>query len=92
MTTVVKTVGRRVDQKDGIRAYIKACSKLGCSLEQLMTELSTIRKDLLVCPMTKLGAGKINLNLVKSPSKVHQTQAGQNLHLVKKLFQKKGNH
>ena len=41
MTTVVKMVGRRVDQKDEIRAYIKARSKHGCSLKQLMSELST---------------------------------------------------
>jgi transposase len=34
-------VGRSVDKKDEIRAYIKARLKLGCSLEQLMTELST---------------------------------------------------
>ena len=34
-------VGRSVDQKAEIRAYIKACSKLSCSLKQLMTELST---------------------------------------------------
>ena len=33
-------VGRSVDKKDEIRAYIKARSKLGCSLKQLMTELS----------------------------------------------------
>ena len=31
-------VGRSVDKKDEIRAYIKARSKLGCSL---MTEIST---------------------------------------------------
>jgi hypothetical protein len=30
-----------VDKKDEIRAYIKIRSKLGCSLKQLMTELST---------------------------------------------------
>ena len=42
VTTVVKMVGRSVDQKDEIRAYIKARSKLGCSLKQLMTELSTL--------------------------------------------------
>jgi transposase len=41
LTTVVKMVGRNVDKKDEIRAYIKARSKLGCSLKQLMTELST---------------------------------------------------
>jgi transposase len=34
-------VGRSEDKKDKIRAYIKAPSKLGCSLKQLMTELST---------------------------------------------------
>ena len=33
-------VGRSVDQKNEIRAYIKARSKLGCSLKQLITELS----------------------------------------------------
>ena len=41
LTTAVKMVGRSVDKKDEIRAYIQACSKLGCSLKQLMTELST---------------------------------------------------
>ena len=39
--TVVKVVGRSVDQKDEIRAYIKARSNLGCSMKQLMAELST---------------------------------------------------
>jgi hypothetical protein len=34
-------VGRSVDKKDKIRAYNKEHSKLGCSLKQLMTELST---------------------------------------------------
>ena len=38
LTPVVKMVGRSVDKKDEIRAYIKVRSKLGCSL---MTELST---------------------------------------------------
>jgi histone-lysine N-methyltransferase SETMAR len=32
-------VGRSVNKKDEIRAFIKARSKLGCSLKQLMTEL-----------------------------------------------------
>ena len=42
LTTVVKMVGSSVNKKDEIRAYIKARSKLGCSLKQLMmTELST---------------------------------------------------
>ena len=34
-------VGRSVDKKDEIRAFIKARSKLGCSLKKLMTEIST---------------------------------------------------
>ena len=34
-------VGRSVDKKNEIRAYIKARSKLGCSLKKLMTEIST---------------------------------------------------
>ena len=33
-------VGRIIDKKDKIRAYIQARSKLGCSLKQLMTEIS----------------------------------------------------
>ena len=41
LTTVVKMVGRSINKKDEIQAYIKARSKLGCSLKQLMTELST---------------------------------------------------
>ena len=34
-------VGRSIDKNDEIRAYIKARSKLGCSLKKLMTEIST---------------------------------------------------
>ena len=34
-------VNRSVDKKDEIWAYIKARSKLGCSLKKLMTEIST---------------------------------------------------
>ena len=41
LTTAVKMVGRSVDKKDEIQAYIKARSKLGCSLKKLMTEIST---------------------------------------------------
>ena len=41
LTTAVKIVGRSVDKKDEIQAYIKAHSKLGCSLKKLMTEIST---------------------------------------------------
>ena len=41
LTTAVKMVDRSVNKKDEIRAYIKARSKLGCSLKKLMTEIST---------------------------------------------------
>ena len=41
LTTAVEMVGRSADKKDDIRAYIQARSKLGCSLKQLMTEIST---------------------------------------------------
>ena len=41
LTTVVKMGGRSINKKDELWAYIKARSKLGCSLKQLMTELST---------------------------------------------------
>ena len=41
MTSAVKVVGRKVDKKDDIQAYSQARSKLGCSLRQLMTEIST---------------------------------------------------
>ena len=63
LTTAVKMVDRSVDKKDEIRAYIKARSKLGCSLKKLMTEISTAF-DFLVCLMTRFGGGKRNLSLV----------------------------
>jgi Zn ribbon nucleic-acid-binding protein len=37
LATVVKKVGGSVDKKDEIRAYIKTCSKLGCSLKKHST-------------------------------------------------------
>ena len=40
LTTAVKMVGRSADKNVEIRAYIKARSKLGCSLKKLMTEIS----------------------------------------------------
>ena len=63
LTTAVKMVGRSVDKKDEIRAYIKARSKLGCSLKKLMTGIATAF-GLLVCLMTQFGGGKRNLSLV----------------------------
>ena len=58
--SLIKMVGRSVNKKDEIRDYIKARSKLDCSLKKLMTEIS----NLLVCLMTQFGGGKRNLSLV----------------------------
>jgi hypothetical protein len=55
-------VGRSVDNKDEIRAYIKARSKLGCSLKQLMTELSPAYGP--SCVSCDTGDEKRNLSLV----------------------------
>ena len=41
LTTAEKMVGRSIDKKNEIRAFIKTRSKLGYSLEKLMTEIST---------------------------------------------------
>ena len=41
LTTAVKMVGRSINKKDEIWAYIQARSKLSCFLKQLMTEIST---------------------------------------------------
>ena len=83
LTTVVKIVGRSVKQKDQIQAYIKARSKLGCSLTQRMIELSTAYG--LSCVSYEVAAGK---NVIKSPSGIHQNQVGQKPHFVKKSLQK----
>ena len=45
-----------------------------------------------MCLMTQLGAGKIKLNLVESPSEKHQNQEGENSQLVKNRFKNEGNH
>ena len=58
LTTAVKMVGRSVDKKDEIRAYIKARSKLGYSLKKLMTEISTAFGPSFVCLMAQFGGGK----------------------------------
>ena len=62
LTTAVKMVGRSVDKKDEKLAYIQARSKLGCSLRQLMTEISSAYGPL--CLMNQFGGGKRNLSLV----------------------------
>ena len=87
LTTAVKMVNRSVDKKDEIRAYIKARSKLGCSLKKLMTEISTafgpscVSYDTVRWWKKKLESGVESI-------KMHRNQVGQNLHLVKKSFPK----
>ena len=85
LTTTVKMVGRSVDKKDEIRAYIQARSKLGCSLKQLMTEISTAYGPSCVSYYTvrrwkkKFESG---VEYIKNAPK----SGSQNLHLVKKSF------
>ena len=88
LTTVVKMAGRSVDKKDEIRTYIKARSKLGCSLKQLMTELSTAFGPSCVSYDTVQRWKKKFESGVKS-IKMHRNQVGQNLHLVKKSLPEK---
>ena len=63
LTTVVKMVGRSTDKKDEIRAYIPARSKFGCSLRQLMAEISTAYGPSCVS-YEKVRRWKRNLSLV----------------------------
>ena len=49
-------VGRSVNKKNEIRAYIQARSKLGCSLKQLMSEFCSL-------PMSVMKLGSIILSL-----------------------------
>ena len=86
MTTVVKMVGRSVDQKDEIWAYIKARSKLSCSLKQLMTELCTYGPSCVSYDTVRRWKKKLESGV--ESIKIHQHQVGQNLLLVKKSFQK----
>ena len=80
-------VGRSVDKKDEIRAYIQACSKLGCSLRQLMTEISAAYEPSCVSYDTVRRWKKKFESGVES-IKMHRNQVGQNLYLVKKSFPK----
>ena len=85
LTTVVKMVGRSVNKKDEIRAYIKARSKLGCSLKQLMTELSTAY-GLSCVSYDKVRRWKKKFESGVESIKNAPESLGQNLHLVKKSF------
>ena len=87
LTTAVKMVGRSVDKKDEIRAYIKARSKLGCSLKTLMTEISTAFRPSCVSYNT-VGRWKKKFESGVESIKNARNQVGQNLHFVKKSFPK----
>ena len=52
-------VGKSVAKKEEIQAFIKACSKIGCSLTQIFAEISVVM-DLLMCLMTQFVDGKRN--------------------------------
>ena len=80
-------VGRSVDQKEEILAYILARSKLGCSLKQLMTEHSTAYGPSCVSYGT-VRRWKKNFESSVESIKNAPKSGGQNLLLVKKLFQK----
>ena len=81
LAIAVKMVGRSVDKKDEIRAYIQARSKLGCSLKQLMTEISTAYGPSCMSYDTVRRWKKKFESGVES-IKMHRNQVGQNLHLV----------
>ena len=85
--TTAKMVGRSNDKKDEIRAYIKARSKLGCSLKKLMTEISTAFGPSCVSYDT-VRRWKKKFESGLESIKMHRNQVGQNLHLVKKSFPK----
>ena len=79
LTTAVKMVGRSVDKKDR--------SKLGCSLRQLMTEISIAYGPSCMSYETVRRWTKKFESGVES-IKTHRNQVDQTLHLVKKSFPK----
>ena len=87
LITAVKMIGRSVNKKDEIRAYIQARSKLGCSFKQLLTEISIADRPSCVSYDTARRWKKKFESGVES-IKMHRNQVGQNLHLVKKPFPK----
>ena len=76
-------VGKSVDKNDEIRAYIKARSKHGCSLKQLMNEFAAAYRHSTVSYDTVRRWKKIFDSGVES---MHRNQVDQILHLVKKIF------
>ena len=81
---IITSFGKMLRQ---IIAYIQARSKLGCSLKQLMTEISTAYVPSRMSYDTVRRWKKKFESGIES-SEMHRNQAGQNLHLVKKSFPK----
>ena len=42
LTTVVEVVGKSVAKREEIQAYLKACSKIGCSLKHIFAEMTVV--------------------------------------------------
>ena len=77
-------VGRSVDKKDEIRAYIQARSNLSCFLKQLMTEISTANRPSCVSYNT-VRRWKKKFESGVDTIKMHRNQAGQTIEIVSKI-------
>ena len=85
-------VGRSVNKKNEIWAYIKARSKLGCSLKQLMTELSTAYGPSCVSYDTIRLRNKKFESGVESLENAPKSGRPKSASLKKNRFQNKENH
>ena len=85
-------VGRSVDKKDEIRTYIQTRSKLGCTLKQLMIEISTAygpscaSYDTVRRWKKKFESG---VESIKNAPKSGRPKSASGIEIV---FQNKGNH
>ena len=85
LITVVKMVGQSVANKEEIRAYIQAHSKIGCSLKQIFAEISV------VCGYTNVSDDTVRRWKKKFDSWLESSEnapKGQSLHFVMKFYQK----
>ena len=80
--------GRSVDKKDEIRAYNRASSKLGCSLRQLMTEISTAYGPFCVSDDTVRRWKKIfefGVESIRNPPKSGRPKSASRIETVSKI-------